>query len=62
MPFNLSSQNFDPLTFLRERLRHVEALLKEGESSATSTRTRELLAQKEKELDAMKNIPPTSTR
>ena len=47
----------------RDRLKEVEAKLQEEASaSVTSTRTRELLALKMKQLDEMKSVPPTSTR
>ena len=44
--------------YFRDRLNVVDALL----NSATSTRTRQLLAQKEKELKEMTKTRSTSTR
>ena len=42
-------------------MREVEALLGEQDIATTSTRTRDLLAMREKELEKYK-VPPTTTR
>ncbi len=51
---------FSMICYFRDRLKVVEAMLNK-ENSATSTRTRQLLAQKEKELE-MTKTRSTSTR